>query len=189
MQTKQRKKPRQWRDCKSEYLHRRSIWRIRNDGNLWRNNVWEFPRIQKNSRPQNEEVPITIQKKTHLLIFFGMKWGTSKPCPSPMVKTSSRKNISQKKIPKQNKKQINIIFILKVSSLDLRKQQINIFKVLQEKIFESKITFYSAKLLNVERNKKYFQPYTVSKVFTTCISFLKIRINAWHYMICGNKDM
>ena len=136
MQTTQKKKPRQWRDCKSEYLHRRSIWRMRNEGNLWRNNAWEFPRIKKkNSRPQNERVPITIHKKTHLLIFFGMKWGTSKPCPSPIVKTSSKEeHISKnRKIPKQNKTQINIIFILKVSSLDLRKQQINIFKVLQEK--------------------------------------------------------
>lgn len=33
-----------------------------------------FPELKKkNSRPQNERVPITIHKKTHLLIFFGMK--------------------------------------------------------------------------------------------------------------------
>lgn len=57
-----------------------------------------FPEFKKNSRPQNERVPITIQKKTHLLIFFGMKWGTSKPCPSPIVKTSSKEeHISKKK--------------------------------------------------------------------------------------------
>ena len=93
------------------------------------------------------------RKKHTCSHFFGMKLGTSKPCPPPTVKTSSKEeHISKrkKKIPKQNKKQINIIFILKVSSLDLRRQQINIFKVLQEKIFESRF-LYSAKLLNVKK--------------------------------------
>lgn len=85
-------------------------------------------------------------RKTHTwLHFFGVKFKNIKHPPA-YWKLPVRKNVSQKK----KKKQINIIFTLKASTLDLRSQQINIFKVLQEKNFESRF-LYSAKLLNMEK--------------------------------------
>lgn len=97
-----------------------------------------FPEFKKNSRPQNERVPITIQKKTHVLIFFWHEMRNIKACPSPIVKTSSKEEHISKKKKSQNKTRSSQYHLHAQSIILDLKQQINIFKCCRKKIFESR---------------------------------------------------